>query len=621
MSNSSNNPANATNIIQRVASDSWFIFTVLVSFSGSLLLVLLLLTSFRRRELRSGARVLIIHLMVMQLLICSVLSPVQTIATYETLLAHHIRLDCPPLQLLQIGTMYAENWASTLLAVNRYVAVVIPHHYQRMLTKQVLTLMITLPWLMGIGITAPLLFGIGGLFVWAPEAGICYPRSTGGPYGTVLVAVGAYTPLVLIGVCYMTLFVRIGVGRRSNMIGLAWTASGGVANVRTRKARRRQISMTNMLVVMFLWHCLCFLPSPILSTTFPQVFTGNFMLQLWVTKTLVICGYAVSPVIFLAISLDYQRVCSTNLTVISLSFGEGTNRDEFFHMNPAYDLAIKHIQGMDSVVFRNFTHIPVRCFNDSLTVGNFAPIPPVSTKDIATDDDTDPSNVASACFFRFYHLHPELFIGNMSKEFIIVTTPTFSEAGMEMASFMAAIDTLFVVSVPSNKIANVAAYPTTLNFFAMPDDSFPIGFAVMAKRFGWSGVNVVCDPRGLFTFIGFQCLGFGFYIQSPKNTVFRSLPYDVFNISVSDNGNWTDFSRVLTSIRGRRAALVLLEPNLVREFMIAAHFENLTTGEYVFVTFAVTGIPSENEIFWKTGDSNDEVFNRITCRFSAVDLI
>ncbi|OQV17400.1 hypothetical protein BV898_08503 [Hypsibius exemplaris] len=63
-----------------------------------------------------------------------------------------------------------------------------------------------------------------------------------------------------------------------------------------------------MLVVTYLWHCLCFLPPPIILSMF-HVFVDSHptLVVLWLLKTIILCGYVISPVIFLSLNSDYQK--------------------------------------------------------------------------------------------------------------------------------------------------------------------------------------------------------------------------------------------------------------------------------------------------------------------------
>ena len=154
-----------------------------------------------------------------------------------------------------------------------------------------------LPWLIGIGITVPLYLGVGADFSWNAQTGLCYSRVNGNfaIYVTSWYSIGLYGPMALIGTLYLALFVHLLVKRRSISMAESPAAATGnrVANLSTG---RRHVQIAKMLMISFVWFCVCFIPSPIMTGNFPWVYVKYPMLQLWMTKTLSICGYAASPV-------------------------------------------------------------------------------------------------------------------------------------------------------------------------------------------------------------------------------------------------------------------------------------------------------------------------------------
>jgi hypothetical protein len=244
-----------------------------------------------------GSKMLIINLMAMQLLLCGFFFPILNLNVYMAFRRIAFNLHCPILLMLHIGTMHAEIWASLLLAINRYIAIALPHYYKKCLSWNSLVTMIVLPWLIGVGNTVPLYFGIGMNFSMVRPYGYCDARVIEVVYGTIWVTIGAYIPMVLMGVVYLTLFIRLAI-RRYKMQGQIEHLSGRKKPKSRLKSTKneRQISMATMLVVSYLWFCLCFLPGPVLATSFHLIYVQDFMLALWTTRTIIICGYAVSPV-------------------------------------------------------------------------------------------------------------------------------------------------------------------------------------------------------------------------------------------------------------------------------------------------------------------------------------
>ena len=101
--------------------NQWFAFSLIISLIACLLLVLLLATSLTHEKLRKGSKILVIHLLFLQLAICGVNFPILTITSYQTLVNQPISpFDCSTFLYLDIAMTHVENWASTGLAFNRY---------------------------------------------------------------------------------------------------------------------------------------------------------------------------------------------------------------------------------------------------------------------------------------------------------------------------------------------------------------------------------------------------------------------------------------------------------------------------------------------------------------------
>ncbi|OQV17310.1 hypothetical protein BV898_08560 [Hypsibius exemplaris] len=281
---------------------SWFTLSMLVSFFGSILLILLLFHIVRTKL--TGSTVLIAHLLALQLLLCSVYFPILFIDSFAGLNGASLNLNCPVLLLMYIGAVQAQHWASLVLAINRYVAIALPHHYRKLVSKPVLTMMILAPWIIGTGGTIPLYFGSGGKFGVKPVYGYCAITVAGRVYGfrALWQTIGTYIPTVLMGIIYVTLFLRLAI-------------DGRVCFGRTRekedltgleKRLEKRVTMAKMLVAAHVCYCVCFLPGPIVVLAFPQLYGQHLMLAHWLNGFLTLCGYAASPVIFLCLSSDYR---------------------------------------------------------------------------------------------------------------------------------------------------------------------------------------------------------------------------------------------------------------------------------------------------------------------------
>ena len=319
-----NHSSSLINAAVTVTFYTWFGCTLAISIISTLILLLLLASSFRLKTLRTGSRILLIHLMFIQLLICGIIFPVQTVVTQQAITKTlPPYLSCRPFMLFYMTIFYAENWSSVLMAFNRFVAIELPHHYKKWLTKRALAGTMILPWLIGFGSTLPIYFGMGAIFTWNVPSGVCYAAANGS-YMIAWYAIGFFVPMALIGTCYIVLFLRLKLRRAAvanlyaNRPGAA--AAGAAANMVVTKnphniqqflLRKRHIQIAKMLIMSFVFYCLCFVPSPLLSGSFAAMYLRNWTLQLWVGKTLLLCGYACSPVSDILFSRTNRRYTKT----------------------------------------------------------------------------------------------------------------------------------------------------------------------------------------------------------------------------------------------------------------------------------------------------------------------
>ena len=154
------------------------------------------------------------------------------------------------------------------------------------------------------------------------------------------------------------------------------------------------------------------------------------------------------------------------------------------------------------------------------------------------------------------------------------------------------------MSVPLNQLSNINRFPTTLNTFSMPDAYFVQTAALLAQRFGWMGMNLVCNDLG-----GFETLMCGKFDALLQSSVQRNLEIVRFFVTVlePDDVPRTNFSGIIQQLLNNKrgaiiasllhiksvnrllilAVLLLLEPSLLRQFLIHAYDANMTNGDYV----------------------------------------
>ena len=303
----------------------WFTVTTFIGAIGAVLLILLLLSTVHQRKHRIGTRLLILHLMLMQLLLLGFIYPVLNTQTYLAVLDEvgsngnataqprsRPPIHCPSVLFLLLVSVHAEAWASLLLAVNRLIASVLPHYYGKLTTNKAVVMMLALPWCIGLGGNLPLWFGVGAQFTVDRPYPTCTVRTTGGAYATVWVALGAYIPISLMGLAYGTLLLQLMFGRHRAMASCSNTSQPGMGqssepslsrgartNARAltvHASRVRQIALTKMLLCLFVWYTVCSVPTPVVISTFTYLLGRYYALSLWLSRTLVCCALSASPV-------------------------------------------------------------------------------------------------------------------------------------------------------------------------------------------------------------------------------------------------------------------------------------------------------------------------------------
>ena len=328
----------------------WFSVTTVISSAGATLLVLLLLTMWVNRiEHRvTSTRLLIIHLMALQLLLCGFTVPILNVQTLMAVLGAdaetaissngsprrinrtqnssndinnstfddfevrghsasstnlpHSPIDCASLMFMHMTTAYTEAWAAMLLAVNRFAATAFPHScFPRLTSRAALLTVILVPWCLGLGANLPVWFGVGGSQFGAAVLPypMCVLRSKG-VYTTMFrPIIGSYLPIGLMGLVYGMLLVWLLVtdrGRHRLVHVLTTSGPSGPLFGRAAVRAARQLTLTKILFWSFVLHAACFFPGVVIVQSFPQLLVRHFIATLWVFQTLIVSGHAFSPV-------------------------------------------------------------------------------------------------------------------------------------------------------------------------------------------------------------------------------------------------------------------------------------------------------------------------------------
>ncbi|OWA52597.1 hypothetical protein BV898_17046 [Hypsibius exemplaris] len=290
------------NAIERSSMRLWFAAFIAISLIGILTNGVLFCVITRSRTLRSGAGILIIHVIINCLGMSVVHSPITAVLIYgDNFWFAHPRDVCKYVHFLQSIQQYANNWAEVSLAVNRLVAMIFPFAYKAWSTRKVTGMMIAVCWSISGVCSIPFLFEVGGKF-GSTEQGQCIVIQTKGILKSFLTPIAIYVPYGVVGgiavLVFLVLYVR---GFRSHRSG------DGAPGDSTRKAVtfRRRLNVTKMLLISVVFDVLCTVTQPMVQAAFPVLYGNSPLLRLWLRWCLAL-QFPVTPVILFAFSNEYR---------------------------------------------------------------------------------------------------------------------------------------------------------------------------------------------------------------------------------------------------------------------------------------------------------------------------
>ncbi|OWA52612.1 hypothetical protein BV898_17060 [Hypsibius exemplaris] len=298
--NYTQNPVDSS--IERSSLRVWFAIFLALSLIGILTNGLLFLVIIRSRTLRSGAGVLILHVITNCFITCAIHNPIHGILIYgDNVWFARPRNICKYVHFLLGLTQFANNWAEASLAVNRLVAIVFPFAYKAWSTRKVTLGMIVMCWLIAIACYMPYVLEVSGKFIVTKE-GQCTVQVVGS-VGVFLTFLAVYGPYGLVGLIIAVVFLFMYL----RVCCLSQRPSGIVNPQQARQdvIYRRRLSVTKMLFISFLFDVMCMMPQAIFLTSFPRIYMEGPLLRLWL-RTCLALQYPVTPVILFVCNDDYQ---------------------------------------------------------------------------------------------------------------------------------------------------------------------------------------------------------------------------------------------------------------------------------------------------------------------------
>ncbi|OQV26179.1 hypothetical protein BV898_00299 [Hypsibius exemplaris] len=203
----------------------------------------------------------------------------------------------------------ASMYASTVLAIYRLVARMLPHRFAILTTRPVLGIALIIPWIVAIGLNLFPIFGVGLQLKRSSALGFCVMVSSlEVPEGGALIAystTATYAPTCVMGLCYgivLTTTIRDVRGQRRQSMTSRGQAVG----------RRLEISKT--LFLSYAWQCVSLYPLVIVASCFPAVFAESQKLQL-LLRLLSNSYTTINPIFYWASSRLYADGTRSALTI------------------------------------------------------------------------------------------------------------------------------------------------------------------------------------------------------------------------------------------------------------------------------------------------------------------
>ncbi|XP_055340580.1 adenosine receptor A3-like [Paramacrobiotus metropolitanus] len=270
---------------------TWVSLTMTMTFAGTVTIILLLTATIRYRSLRAGAGRLIAHLLCIDFFICGITTPGYMLIIFLDLVGIPYTINCTAWVTIRMLSINVQYWASMVLAVNRLVAIALPHHYKVWTRRSVMLAMMGMCWVIAIAINLPPLFGHAYSLGKYPPLMSCTMKPLDDMLFPIISSIGSHIPIATLSVVYI--FIALYTIRLKNAVN-----SG--------KQMVRRIKVARMLFVSFAFYFICFLPMTVLPPFFPKIIFTMPVVMLWLIA-LQILGFSSSPFIFLLMNDEYRK--------------------------------------------------------------------------------------------------------------------------------------------------------------------------------------------------------------------------------------------------------------------------------------------------------------------------
>jgi hypothetical protein len=261
----------------------WTATVLPISLIGAVVNALIFAVTVTYPPLRkSSSCVLLAHCILLDFFMSFCSNPGAVLASY-TGFANLTRKFCRGWGVVRFCSVFVNNWVHCVLAINRLVAVVFPHYYKYFVTKFLMVVAVSFPWLIGLLLSV---FPAAEVNMWyaASKSWLigCVYQPADHPLRIPINALGVYVPCVIIGLSYCTVLIKAKIALRVK-VGEA------------RNNLRKRFETSKILFSCFLWYCVCSFVPPLSAIFFSHALSSSPIAQLTL-KGLTCVSTAVNPV-------------------------------------------------------------------------------------------------------------------------------------------------------------------------------------------------------------------------------------------------------------------------------------------------------------------------------------
>lgn len=279
---------NAIDDLHHSALTVWAGIELAVNLVGALLNSVLLAATLTYRPLRtSSSCVLLAHCIINDMIMNFISNPGSVLASYIGAVSIS-QPFCRGWGPFRFVTLYANNWVHTVLAINRFVAVVLPNRYKHIITKKMLVSGVVFPWVISVMlISFPMAQFRMSFESWRAWAGGCIIAQADRSRTAILPIFGALLPCGVIGVSYLLVLVTAKKALRTRV---------GVEQPLEMRNMLNRYETSKILFLCFIWYVISYFVGSVFADLVAAQPTRITPLINLTFKGVQVAGSSVNPV-------------------------------------------------------------------------------------------------------------------------------------------------------------------------------------------------------------------------------------------------------------------------------------------------------------------------------------